>query len=97
MNNVGVCGRVATGAAVLIRLNEASVEQMNLLVNWRVDPSLEIRHRHRHEGDISLWRLKTVIWKLWYWCPNLALLFLSVEEESSWTRIVVEYHRITEL
>lgn len=43
MNNVGVCGRVATGAAVLIRLNEASVEQMNLLVNWRVDPSLEIR------------------------------------------------------
>lgn len=59
MNNVGVCGSVATGTAVLIRLNEASVEQTNLLVNWTVDPRLEMRHGHRNEGDISLWKLET--------------------------------------
>lgn len=43
MNKMGMQGRVAAGAAIMIRLNEDTIEQTTLLVNWVVDPRLEIR------------------------------------------------------
>lgn len=47
INKTGMPGRVATGAAITIRLNEDTVEQMALLVNWAVNPRLEIRQNVR--------------------------------------------------
>lgn len=63
MNKMGRCGRVATGAAVVIRLNEDSIEQMDLLGNWMVDPRLEIRLGQRSKEGISPWKLKMLIWR----------------------------------
>lgn len=63
MNKMGMCGKVATGAAVVIRLNEDSIEQMDLLGNWMVDPRLEIRLGQRSKEGISPWKLKILIWR----------------------------------
>lgn len=44
---MGMPGRVATGAAITIRLNEDRVKQVALLVNWTVNPRLEVRQNVR--------------------------------------------------
>lgn len=47
INKMGMPGRVATGAAITVRLNEDIAEQMPLLVNGAVNPRLEIRQNVR--------------------------------------------------
>lgn len=61
LNKMGMHGRVAAGAAIMIKLNEDTVKQMALLVNWAVDPRLEIRQRHWGEEGILPWKLKILI------------------------------------
>lgn len=47
LDKMGMPGRVATGAAITIRLNEDRVKQVALLVNWTVNPRLEVRQNVR--------------------------------------------------
>lgn len=79
VNKLGRDGRAATGAAIMTRLNEDTLQQTAPLLNGALDPRLEMRGWCWGEERISPWKLKVLIWSLWegYCCVNLPFLLLG--------------------